>query len=86
MKSAASYQWFRERCSLNASMEENMDLLKQRIKEAKEVGERANQSRFIIIPRILHFQMTGYHFIVNRNSITYLKNSIEAIRKERYST
>eukprot|EP01035_Chromulina_nebulosa_P018170 gene18170-23828_t len=42
---AASFEWFRERCSLNKSMEENRELLKDKITEAKVVGERANQSR-----------------------------------------
>jgi kinesin family protein 6/9 len=60
---AKSFEWFRERCSLNKSMEENRDILKQKIDEAKTAGERANQSR---------------------NTISYLKNSIEAIRRERY--
>jgi len=59
---AASFEWFRERCNMNSSLEENKELLKDRITEAKTVGERANQSR---------------------NTITYLKNSIEAIRRER---
>jgi hypothetical protein len=58
----ASFEWFKNRCSLNKAMEENRDLLKEKINEAKVVGERANQSR---------------------NTITYLKNSIEALRKER---
>lgn len=59
---AASFDWFRERCSLNAAMEENRELLKEKINTAKVLGERANQSR---------------------NTINYLKNSIEAIRRER---
>lgn len=59
---AASFEWFRERCSSNAAMEENREILKQKITEAKTTGERANQSR---------------------STITYLKNSIEAIRRER---
>lgn len=59
---AASFEWFRERCSLNQAMTENKDLLKDKIAEAKTMGERANQSR---------------------NTITYLKNSIESIRKDR---
>jgi hypothetical protein len=42
-------------------MEENKEILKQKITEAKTTGERANQSR---------------------STITYLKNSIEAIRRE----
>ena len=58
---AASFEWFRERCSLNASMEENRELLKTKITEAKTLGERVNQSRA---------------------TISYLKNSIEAIRRE----
>lgn len=59
---AASFEWFRERCSSNDAMEENREILKQKITEAKTTGERANQSR---------------------STITYLKNSIEAIRRER---
>lgn len=43
---SASFEWFRERCSLNSSLEENKDILKEKINEAKTVGERANQSRF----------------------------------------
>ena len=41
-------------------MEENRDLLKNKITEAKTLGERVNQSRA---------------------TISYLKNSIEAIRR-----
>jgi len=59
---AASFEWFRERCPSNSAMEENKEILKQKITEAKTTGERANQSR---------------------STITYLKNSIEAIRRER---
>jgi hypothetical protein len=55
-------KWFLERCSLNSSLEQNKAELKDKIAEAKTMGERANQSR---------------------NTITYLKNSIEAIRRER---
>lgn len=58
---AASFEWFRERCPSNSAMEENKEILKQKITEAKTTGERANQSR---------------------STITYLKNSIEAIRRE----
>ena len=54
--------WFLERCSLNSSLEQNKNELKDKIAEAKTMGERANQSR---------------------STITYLKNSIEAIRRER---
>jgi kinesin family protein 6/9 len=42
-------------------MEENREVLKNKIEEAKKTGDRANQSR---------------------NTIMYLKNSIEAIRRE----
>ena len=59
---AKSFEWFQERCSLSVSIEENRDILRDKITEAKTVGERANQSR---------------------NAITYLKSSIEAIRRER---
>mmetsp|Transcript_22980 Transcript_22980/g.38346 ORF Transcript_22980/g.38346 Transcript_22980/m.38346 type:complete len:951 (+) Transcript_22980:72-2924(+) len=59
---AASFAWFSEKCSLNTSLVENKDLLRDKIAEAKTMGERANHSR---------------------NTINYLKNSIEAIRKER---
>jgi hypothetical protein len=41
----ASFEWFRERCSLNASMEDNKQVLKDKIAEAKLMGERASQSR-----------------------------------------
>lgn len=44
----ASFEWFRERCSLNASLNENKDELKSKIEEAKMMGERANQSRCVI--------------------------------------
>jgi kinesin family protein 6/9 len=43
-------------------VDKNKEQLREKIAEAKAVGERANQSR---------------------NTITYLKNSIEAIRRER---
>ena len=92
----ASFEWFRERCGLNSSLEENKDVLKDRITEAKTVGERANQSRYIHtyirIHTCIHTYMHAYiaihfnpvmyfHF---RNTITYLKNSIESIRRERW--
>merc|ERR1711871_1906765 len=59
---AKSFEWFQERCSLRGAVEENREILRDKIAEAKTVGERANQSR---------------------NTITYLKSSIEAIRRER---
>jgi kinesin family protein 6/9 len=59
---AKSFEWFQERCSLRGSVEENRDILRDKIGEAKTVGERANASR---------------------SAINYLKNSIEAIRRER---
>lgn len=43
--SAASFEWFRERSELNSSINENKELLKAKIAEAKTLGERANQSR-----------------------------------------
>lgn len=60
--SALSFEWFRSRCTLNQAMNENKDLLKEKIAEAKAMGERATQSK---------------------NTISYLKNSIESIRKEK---
>lgn len=59
---ALSFEWFKTRCPLNQALEQNKEVLKERITEAKTLGERANQSR---------------------NTISYLKNSIEAIRRER---
>lgn len=59
---AKSFDWFSERCSLRAAAEENREILREKINEAKSVGERANASR---------------------NTITYLKNSIESIRREK---
>ncbi len=59
---AKSFEWFQERCSMREAVEENKETLRDKISEAKTVGERANQSR---------------------STITYLKSSIEAIRRER---
>ena len=59
---AKSFDWFQERCSLRQSVDENREILRDKISEAKTVGERANQSR---------------------STINYLKNSIEAIRREK---
>ncbi len=42
----ASFDWFRDRCDLSASINENKELLKTKISEAKILGERANQSRY----------------------------------------
>ncbi len=42
---SASFEWFRNRCDLNLSINENKELLKCKIEEAKQLGERANQSR-----------------------------------------
>ena len=42
---SASFEWFRERTALNVSLEENRSLLKNKITEAKTLGERVNQSR-----------------------------------------
>lgn len=41
----AALEWFKEHCSLNASMEANKAELKEKIAEAKTTGERANKSR-----------------------------------------
>lgn len=59
---AASFEYFSKKCSTASAMEENREILKDKITEAKVMGERANQSR---------------------STITYLKNSIEAIRREK---
>jgi len=59
---AKSFEWFQDRCALRASVEENRDILRDKINEAKAVGEKANSSR---------------------STINYLKNSIEAIRREK---
>jgi hypothetical protein len=57
----ASFEWFRERCGLNSSLEENKDILKDRITEAKTVGERANQSRYHIHTFIHTYMHTYIH-------------------------
>lgn len=59
---SACFEYFRDRSELKASIEENKQILKDKMLEAQLLGERANQSR---------------------NTINYLKNSIEAIRRER---
>lgn len=59
---AASFEWFRDRCSLNQSLNDNKDQLRERISEAKTMGDRAQN---------------------NKTTINYLKNTIEAIRRER---
>lgn len=76
----ASFEWFRDRCNLTASINENKDLLKDKISEAKLLGERANQSRYLSIFTTRLLLVTYFH---NRNTINYLKNTIESIRKER---
>jgi hypothetical protein len=45
---AASFEWFKDKCSMNDAMEENRDTLRDKITEAKTMGERANQSRLFI--------------------------------------
>lgn len=82
MNSLASYEWFRERCQLNSAMDENRDLLKEKINEAKIVGERANQSRLVESDMSVYMHLFSFYI---RNTITYLKNSIESIRKERFA-
>lgn len=57
-----SFDYFCSKCNLNNSLNENKEILKEKIAEAKASGERANHSR---------------------STINYLKNSIEAIRRER---
>ena len=57
-----SFEYFCSKCNLNISLNENKEILKEKIAEAKASGERANHSR---------------------STINYLKNSIEAIRRER---
>lgn len=50
-----SFEWFRQHCSLNPPMEQNKAELKEKITEAKLMGDRANQSRYIEVFRILLF-------------------------------
>jgi kinesin family protein 6/9 len=57
-----SFEYFCSKCNLNISLNENKEILKEKIAEAKASGERANHSR---------------------STINYLKNSIEALRRER---
>jgi len=75
-------------------VEENRELLKDRINEAKLVGEKANQSRSVLAlgygtgnfcrdPLVLIYFHLSILLRCYRNTITYLKNSIEAIRKDR---
>ena len=59
---AACFEYFRANCEQRDAIEENKELLRDKMKEAQALGERANQSR---------------------NTITYLKNSIESIRREK---
>lgn len=80
--SAASFDWFRERCALNASMEENRDILKNKISDAKMFGEKANQSRSEFCRKIYCSKCVDARHL-HRSTITYLKNSIESIRRER---
>lgn len=41
----ACFDYFRSRCELNVSIEENKSILKEKMKEAQTAGEKANQSR-----------------------------------------
>lgn len=41
----ASFDWFQERCALNQSVNENKDILRDKINEAKTLGNTAEQSR-----------------------------------------
>ncbi|CAN0028169.1 unnamed protein product [Ectocarpus fasciculatus] len=60
---SACFEYFREKSELRFAIEENKQILKEKMNQAQMLGERANQSR---------------------NTINYLKNSIEAIRRERF--
>lgn len=59
---SACFEWFRERHELTGSIEDNKNLAREKSTEAKQMGERAQQSK---------------------STINYLKNSIEAIRREK---
>jgi kinesin family protein 6/9 len=59
---SACFEYFRDRSELRFAIEENKQILKEKMTQAQVLGEKANQSR---------------------NTINYLKNSIEAIRRER---
>lgn len=59
---ALSFEYFRDHCKLGISMQEDKELLKQKITEAKLQGERVTQCK---------------------NAIKYLKDSIEALRREK---
>lgn len=85
---AAALEWFKEHCSLNASMEANKAELKEKIAEAKTTGERANKSRWVVGGQIRRVRfcliMTPFLFtLCPRSAINYLKGSIEDIRRER---
>jgi hypothetical protein len=41
----ACFEYFRDRSELKASIEENKQILKDKMSEAQLLGERANQSR-----------------------------------------
>lgn len=43
--SEASFNWFKDRCSITNSIIENREILKTRINEAKTLGLQAEQSR-----------------------------------------
>ena len=46
--SAASFDWFQDRCSMKRAIDENMEALKESIQDAKTTGEKANKSRSTI--------------------------------------
>ncbi len=50
----ASFEWFRDRSALSAPLDENRDLLKDKIGQAKILGERANQSRYVCMYALMN--------------------------------
>jgi kinesin family member 6/9 len=45
---ALSFDWFQDRCNMRGAVEENREILRDKISEAKTIGEKANQSRSTI--------------------------------------
>ena len=46
---SACFEYFRERSDLRIAIEENKQILKEKMAQAQVLGERANQSRLVVV-------------------------------------
>ena len=62
--SGASFEWFQHRCTMKKAIDENMEVLKDSIQDAKSTGEKANKSRFVLLLLLFGLLLYYYYYVI----------------------